>query len=180
MMSAAVFVAVRLLASIMNFCRRLAMDWNHPTHHPTKCSLIREKSFYVILALLLGLSVPACNYQGGRSLDSGDDSRRAKQAEPEVSLPAKPVLASYYGPKFHGKKTASGEIFDQNALTAAHRTLPFGSRVRVTHVASSKSVVVRINDRGPFKKGRVIDLSAAAAKTIGLEGVEKVRLKLLR
>ncbi|MFP4106468.1 MAG: septal ring lytic transglycosylase RlpA family protein [Phycisphaerae bacterium] len=89
--------------------------------------------------------------------------------------------ASWYGPKFHGKKTASGEVFDQTALTAAHRTLPFGTRVRVTNLANGKSVVVRVNDRGPFVKGRIIDLSRAAAEEIGMirSGTARVRLEVL-
>jgi rare lipoprotein A len=78
--------------------------------------------------------------------------------------------ASWYGPGFHGRHTASGEVFNQNALTAAHRTLPFGTQVRVTNVHNGRQVVVRINDRGPFSRGRVIDLSAAAAQAIGLRG----------
>ncbi len=86
--------------------------------------------------------------------------------------------ASWYGPGFHGKRTASGERFDQHAMTAAHRTLPFGTRVRVTH--KGRSVVVRINDRGPFVHGRVIDLSMAAAKRLGIAGVAKVTLKVLK
>jgi rare lipoprotein A len=76
--------------------------------------------------------------------------------------------ASYYASKFNGRRTASGERFDSTSLTAAHRTLPFGSLVRVTNVASGKSVVVRINDRGPFSHGRMIDVSRAAAEEIGL------------
>ncbi len=76
-------------------------------------------------------------------------------------------IASYY---WQEQMTASGERFDKRALTAAHRTLPFGTRVRVTHVASGRSVVVRINDRGPFTRGRVIDLSEAAARTLGMTG----------
>ena len=75
--------------------------------------------------------------------------------------------ASYYNQKYHGRKTASGERMDQNAKTAAHRTLPFGSRVKVTHAKTGKSVIVRINDRGPFIRGRVIDLSKSAFKAIG-------------
>lgn len=71
-------------------------------------------------------------------------------------------LASWYGPGFHGKRTASGEIFNMYNLTAAHKSLPFGSKVRVTNVENDKSVVVKINDRGPFKQGRVIDLSKKA------------------
>lgn len=76
--------------------------------------------------------------------------------------------ASWYGPGFHGRKTASGEVFNMNALTAAHKRLPLGSRVKVTNLANGKSVVVRITDRGPFHGNRVIDLSKAAAKELGV------------
>ena len=69
--------------------------------------------------------------------------------------------ASFYGGKWHGRKTANGEIFDTYKLTAAHKTLPFGTRVRVTNLSNGKSVVVRINNRGPYSKGRIIDLSQA-------------------
>lgn len=75
--------------------------------------------------------------------------------------------ASYYADKFQGRKTAGGERFDQQAATAAHRTLPFGTKVTVTNVKNGKSVVVRINDRGPFVKGRIIDLSRSAFAAIG-------------
>ncbi len=85
-------------------------------------------------------------------------------------------LASWYGPGFHGRRTASGETFNTNALTAAHRTLPFGTQVRVVNQQNGRSVVVRINDRGPFGHGRLIDLSRAAAQMIGLSGVAKVML----
>jgi rare lipoprotein A len=77
-------------------------------------------------------------------------------------------VASYYADEFHGRKTANGETYDMNALTAAHRTLPFNSLVRVTNRENGKAVVVRINDRGPFKADRVIDLSLAAAKVLGM------------
>ena len=77
-------------------------------------------------------------------------------------------VASWYGEPFHGRRTASGEVFNMNELTAAHKTLPFGTRVRVRHAATGREVVVRINDRGPFTPGRVIDLSRAAAASIGL------------
>ena len=87
--------------------------------------------------------------------------------------------ASWYGPGFHGKSTASGEWFNSRALTAAHRSLPFGSRVRVTNERTGRSVVVRINDRGPFAGGRVIDLSKAAAQAVGISGVGKVKLARL-
>ncbi len=90
-------------------------------------------------------------------------------------------MASWYGPGFHGRRSASGEVFNQNALTAAHRTLPFGTQVRVTNLSTGRSVVVRINDRGPFGHGRVIDLSAAAAAQVGLQasGVGRVQLEVL-
>lgn len=88
-------------------------------------------------------------------------------------------IASWYGPRFHGKRTASGERFDTNALTAAHKTLPFGTRVRVKSVADGKEVVVRINDRGPFIAGRIIDLSRAAAQALGMRGIKRVELERL-
>ncbi len=85
-------------------------------------------------------------------------------------------VASWYGPGFHGRRTASGERFDTNSLTAAHRTLPFGTRVRVVHERTGRSVVVRINDRGPFTRGRVIDLARGSAQALGLSGVAPVSL----
>ena len=101
----------------------------------------------------------------------------------EVSLASSTYtgMASWYGPGFHGRRSASGEVFNQHALTAAHRTLPFGTRVRVTNVRTGQDVVVRINDRGPFGHGRIIDLSAGAAAEIGLQrmGVAQVRLEVL-
>lgn len=89
--------------------------------------------------------------------------------------------ASWYGGKFHGRTTASGEPFDMDQLTAAHRSLPFGSRVRVTNQATKDSVVVRINDRGPYAGNRVIDLSRAAARAVRLigPGVAPVKLEVL-
>jgi len=90
-------------------------------------------------------------------------------------------LASWYGPGFHGRKTANGEKYDQNAMTAAHKTLPLPSWVKVTRVDNGKSIIVRVNDRGPFAKGRIIDLSAAAAKKLGTQksGLKKVRVQYL-
>lgn len=88
-------------------------------------------------------------------------------------------LASWYGPGFHGRKTASGERFNTSALTAAHRSLPFGTRVKVTNLRTGRAVVVRINDRGPFVGGRVIDLSRASARAIGVAGVAPVQLSVI-
>ncbi len=91
-------------------------------------------------------------------------------------------LASYYGNKFHGRRTASGERYSRNKLTAAHRTLPFGAMVKVTEVKTGKWLVVRINDRGPHVRKRVIDLSYAAARQFGMikgAGVIKVRIQVV-
>lgn len=87
--------------------------------------------------------------------------------------------ASYYGSRHQGKRTASGERFNQHGLTAAHRSLPFGSRVRVTNLANQRSVVVRVNDRGPHSRGRLIDLSRGAAQKIGMlrSGTARVRVQ---
>lgn len=88
--------------------------------------------------------------------------------------------ASYYGGKFHGRKTASGERFDKNALTAAHRSLTFGTWVQVRNLVNGRSVRVRINDRGPFVRGRIIDVSYAAAKKLGMlrDGIVRVRVRV--
>ncbi len=96
-------------------------------------------------------------------------------------FPSEIGLASWYGGKFHGRLTASGEIFNTNDYTAAHKKLPFGTIVRVINLDNGKSVVVRINDRGPFVKGRIIDLSRAAASAIGMigKGVARVRLDVI-
>ena len=89
--------------------------------------------------------------------------------------------ASYYADSLNGGKTASGEIYDKDALSAAHRSLPFGTKVRVTYLKTGQSVVVVINDRGPYVKGRIIDLSSAAAKQLGLidAGHGKVKLEVM-
>lgn len=89
--------------------------------------------------------------------------------------------ASWYGPGFHGRKTANGEVYDMNELTAAHRELPLGTRVEVTNPANGKKVVVRINDRGPFHHNRVLDLSKAAAKELDAlhQGVVQVHIRAL-
>ncbi|RIA56457.1 septal ring lytic transglycosylase RlpA family protein [Dichotomicrobium thermohalophilum] len=91
-------------------------------------------------------------------------------------------IASWYGEMFHGRQTANGEIYDMNALTAAHPTLPLPSYVKVTHLGNGRSLVLRVNDRGPFKRNRVIDLSRRAATLLGIRkpGTGPVRVKYLR
>lgn len=88
-------------------------------------------------------------------------------------------IASWYGKQFHGRKTASGERFDMEALTAAHPKLPFGSWVRVRNLFNGRSVDVRINDRGPHIKRRIIDLSRAAARALGVSGTHEVEISVL-
>jgi putative cell wall-binding protein len=112
------------------------------------------------------------------------NGREAPAPEPEPE-PEERVVdtfegeASWYGPGFHGNTTASGETFDRNALTAAHRTLAFGTRVRVTNLENGRQVIVRINDRGPYHGGRVIDLSERAAQEIGMGGTAWIRGEVL-
>ena len=120
-----------------------------------------------VLASLVSLSVGVAAVSGARA-------HKAPTVE-EVGT------ASWYGPRFHGKKTANGEVFNQNKLTAAHRTLPLGTTVEVTNVTNGKSVEVKINDRGPYVNGRVIDLSRAAAVRLGMKdaGVAKVQIEVL-
>lgn len=101
------------------------------------------------------------------------------QTSPVVAGLSQTGKASWYGPGFHGRRTASGETFNQNVMTAAHRSLPFGVRVRVTNHHTGRSVVVRINDRGPFIRGRIIDLSRASAHSLGLAGLSNVTLTVL-
>ena len=105
-----------------------------------------------------------------------------RTSTPRTGPPAPEVgVASFYAESLHGRRTASGERYDKQALTAAHPSLPFGSRVRVTNLHNGQSVVVRINDRGPFVEKRVIDLSYAAARKLGFidQGTTRVRLEVL-
>lgn len=102
-------------------------------------------------------------------------------AHPTTSDPVVKGVASWYGDAHHGRRTASGELFDQDALTAAHPSLPFGTVVRVTNLRNGKTVDVRVNDRGPVIAGRIIDLSRAAARAIGSigRGIVPVRLEIV-
>jgi len=114
-------------------------------------------------------------------LTTGCSSPQPKPAKHASSYHAS-GKASYYADKFQGRKTASGERFDQKALTGAHRTLRFGTKVKVTNISNGKSVVVRINDRGPFVKGRIIDLSRTAFARIGnpASGTIRVNIAVVR
>ena len=126
----------------------------------------------LLLALALGALV-------------GCGGSKSKYTWPAVEVPSRGTvvegMASWYGPGFHGKQTASGEIYDMDDLTAAHLYWAFGTRVRVTLIETGAIAVVRVNDRFPGHKGRVIDLSRGAARAIGLigPGVAKVRLEIV-
>src|SRR5215210_7484211 len=126
-----------------------------------RCNKSRRKPMTTHFSLAVAAAVLACTL--GITSASAEDAK-----------PLQKGVASWYGPGFHGKKTANGERFNTNALTAAHKTLPFGTQLRVTNERTGKSVVVRINDRGPYAHGRVIDLSKAAAEAVGISGVGKV------
>lgn len=129
-----------------------------------------EVARHIVSEELLREPVDGLVLQGTRQVASRGSSGNATEG-----------IASYYGSELHGRGTASGEPFDMHAFTAAHRSLKFGTKVKVTFLKTGKSVIVRINDRGPHVAGRIIDLSAAAAKEIGLyaHGVGKVRLDIV-
>ncbi len=114
---------------------------------------------------------------------AGCSVRRAGQFPPREPFPGavQTGIASWYGPGFYGNRTSSGEIYDERDLTAAHRTLPLGTRVAVTNLDNGRTVEVRINDRGPFVDGRILDLSYAAARSLGMigPGTVPVRLEVL-
>jgi rare lipoprotein A len=116
------------------------------------------------------------------ALGCGAGTMRPEDVRPDQIVMTQTGEASWYGERHHGRRTASGEPFDMHALTAAHRTLPFGTRCRVTSLRSGRMVVVRINDRGPWSKGRIIDLSRAAAEAIGMivAGHVPVTVEVLR
>ena len=130
------------------------------------------------VVLLVGVSCCAAPPRSGSLTPPADEAPK-----PDVA-PAPPTMvgkASWYGRFHHGKRTASGEIFDMYALTAAHRTLPLGTRVRITNLSNGKSVVVRVNDRGPQRDGRIIDVSRAAAAALDAvaDGVFPVQVVVL-
>src|SRR5258705_10591765 len=113
--------------------------------------------------------------------------KRSAKIKPHKDLPSSNVQpahvgeASWYGPGFEGKKTASGDIFEDSKLTAAHKTIPLGSKAKITNLTNGKTVEVKINDRGPFIEGRIVDLSHAAATSLGIieRGIAKVQIDLL-
>lgn len=141
------------------------------------------------------VAVPAAPPPPAGTAPAGETPSEAAKAEipkappPQIEVPAdaKPLfvetgIASWYGPPYHNRRGSNGEIYDMHAMTAAHRTLPLGSIVRVVNLQTKDSAVVRITDRGPFVEGRVIDLSKAAAEKIGMiqKGTTEVRVEVLK
>ncbi len=138
----------------------------------------------IAVAALTGIVVLpgiGCSSSGRIPPAAGTARTSGTQPETKSVIAREKGIASWYGGKFHGRKTASGERYDMNKLTAAHKTLPFGTRVRVTNLDTGRKVVVRINDRGPFVRGRIIDLSRAAARKVDMiqAGTARVLVEVL-
>jgi len=121
----------------------------------------------------------AAALMGGALALAAADHRAAAAAEPKPAAKVQTGIASVYARKFANRRTASGQRMNLHALSAAHRTLPFGTKVRVHNKRNGRAVVVHINDRGPFVRGRVIDLSPAAASSLGFSGLAAVSLEVL-
>ncbi|APD07577.1 rlpA-like lipoprotein [Flavobacteriaceae bacterium UJ101] len=134
------------------------------------------RNIFTLLALSFSLVAFATN-ETGKSKDSSN-----KDAKVEKTTNEKTGKASWYGPGFHGKLTANGERYDMNGVSAAHKTLKFGTKVKITNLANGKSIVVRINDRGPYIAGRQFDLSKGAFKKIASihTGVIKIKYEILK
>lgn len=137
-----------------------------------------------VVASLVALLLASSCTSSRRFANGGTSSPRpSSSGSPSVPSTGKPLLtleglASYYADDFHGQLTSNGETYDMNGLTAAHRTFPFGTKVRVTNLQNNLWVIVRINDRGPFVEGRIIDLSLGAAKVIQSVNVGTVMVRL--
>ncbi len=139
------------------------------------------RSIIIIIQISLSFWL-ACSGSGSVRRQMEQPSPRRQDAPRARAIEIITGNASYYGAEFHGKKTASGEIFDMNALTAAHPDLPFGTICKVTNLMNNREVVVRINDRGPFVGNRIIDLSYGAAKELDgvITGVMEVKVEVLK
>ena len=140
---------------------------------------MNHKIIIIIISLALSSCGPTIAY--GDYINSDGMSRKEIEAirnHPEVQI----GIASYYGKEFHRKLTANGQKFNMYKVSAAHKTLPLGTRVKVTNLNNGKSIRLTINDRGPFKKGRILDLSYKAAQKLGFvnEGTTKVRIDVIK
>ena len=156
----------------------------------TRTSLISGKFIRLAGTLLSAATLAACAqssvvtdrsalHGGGRSIATEQTRKAPREASTAFRNDGAVGFASYYS---QGVRTASGEKFDAHELTAAHPTLPFGTRLRVTNVTTGKSVTVRVNDRGPFKRGRIVDVSYSAAQSLGMvqHGVARVKLDVVQ
>lgn len=137
------------------------------------------------LVFIIGLIAASVGFVSLTDTAGDNEANVNENKSPVISLSAVDfidkgdMVASWYGPRFHGKLTANGEIYNQMALTAAHKTLPFGTVLRITNLENGKTALVRINDRGPYIQGRSLDLSKGAALNLGMmhEGVIKVKVE---
>ena len=143
----------------------------------TGCSTITESLDAVSGVFDSGEPAPHSHQVGNSCVEKG--VRYVPREDPDYNVVG---MASWYGRRFHGRKTASGQIYNMNALTAAHPTLPFGTQVRVTNLANHRSVALTVNDRGPFAKGRIIDVSRHAAEHLGFRraGSTRVRVEVIQ
>jgi rare lipoprotein A len=133
------------------------------------------------LLVFFCVAASACAVGGARPVSPGASPTAATpkpEAGPKSAGPALVGQASYYADKFHGRKTASGERYNKKALTCAHRSLPFGTRLRVENLTNGKIVEVKVNDRGPYSRGRLIDVSRAAAERLGFIRAGTARVKV--
>lgn len=132
-----------------------------------------RRRLFTLFALILTLLIGGCSGSYPRFTAQNPAS---PSAEPELE-----GIASYYGDEFVGRQTSNGEIYSHEGLTAAHRTLPFNAKIKVTNVENGLSVVVRVNDRGPWKSDRILDLSLAAAKQLNMipSGTTRVRIEIV-
>lgn len=150
---------------------------------------MKISKIFIILALIsvvgFTLNSNEDNKPGSLAIKDEIESANGSEANSQIELleyvDRGVMVASWYGPRFHGRKTANGEIFNQQAYTAAHRKFRFGTLLRLTNPNTDKSIIVRINDRGPFIRGRELDLSKAAAEELGIleRGVAKLNTELV-
>ncbi len=143
----------------------------------------RNKLNFIIFGIALLLNVLGCSSTVRFSSAQGDSSKHSVRSLKKFYVGQRFVgQCSYYASEFHGRRTANGEIYNMQALTAAHRTLPFNTIIEVENLANGKKVRVRINDRGPFKKNRILDVSLAAAKALGMigSGTAKVMITIVQ
>lgn len=161
--------------------QRPPVELNRPLP-PASLGLPPVRRFHAADWILLLFLLQGCSLVGGSSAPGLSPSPEPSAAE--APPPGRLVgwtqtgVASWYGNPFHGRRTASGEVYDMNRLTAAHQTLPFGTRVRVENLDNGKTITVRINDRGPFARSRILDVSRRAARDLRMVGPGTARIRI--